>query len=214
MFGLPGNPVSSLVSFELFARPALRQMAGHRRLARPSVVAIADADLARRPDGNARDARRTVSTATTAGCTSCRCRPKAATSSPPPPTQPWPSSPTATRSLPAPRSPRCCWRELAGSPCPDLPPAPPPHGVRRVCSGRGGCVPRQPGASAWSTVCSGGGGCVTSVGCRGSRWRYSRYPGDFMPGTVAVVCRRRVWDGSTRAVSRRSGTSSGEGGRS
>lgn len=51
VFGLPGNPVSSLVSFELFARPALRQMAGHRRLARPSVVAIADADLARRPDG-------------------------------------------------------------------------------------------------------------------------------------------------------------------
>ena len=31
MFGLPGNPVSSLVSFELFARPALRQMMGHRR---------------------------------------------------------------------------------------------------------------------------------------------------------------------------------------
>ena len=29
VFGLPGNPVSSLVSFELFARPALRQMMGH-----------------------------------------------------------------------------------------------------------------------------------------------------------------------------------------
>ena len=29
VFGLPGNPVSSLVSFELFARPALRAMAGH-----------------------------------------------------------------------------------------------------------------------------------------------------------------------------------------
>lgn len=51
VFGLPGNPVSSLVSFELFARPALRQMAGQRRLARPSAVAIADADLRRRPDG-------------------------------------------------------------------------------------------------------------------------------------------------------------------
>ena len=29
-FGLPGNPVSSMVSFELFARPALRRMMGHR----------------------------------------------------------------------------------------------------------------------------------------------------------------------------------------
>ncbi len=31
VFGLPGNPVSSLVSFELLARPALRRMMGHRR---------------------------------------------------------------------------------------------------------------------------------------------------------------------------------------
>ncbi len=30
VFGLPGNPVSSMVSFELFARPALRKMMGHR----------------------------------------------------------------------------------------------------------------------------------------------------------------------------------------
>lgn len=51
VFGLPGNPVSSLVSFEMFARPALRRMMGHQRLARPSVVAVADADLRRRPDG-------------------------------------------------------------------------------------------------------------------------------------------------------------------
>ncbi len=36
MFGLPGNPVSSLVSFELLARPALRQMMGHDDLDRPS----------------------------------------------------------------------------------------------------------------------------------------------------------------------------------
>ena len=28
IFGLPGNPVSSLVSFELLARPALRTMMG------------------------------------------------------------------------------------------------------------------------------------------------------------------------------------------
>ena len=51
VFGLPGNPVSSLVSFELFARPALRRMMGHRRLARPCVIAVADAELPRRPDG-------------------------------------------------------------------------------------------------------------------------------------------------------------------
>ena len=36
IFGLPGNPVSSLVSFEMLARPALRKMAGHRRLGRTS----------------------------------------------------------------------------------------------------------------------------------------------------------------------------------
>ena len=51
VFGLPGNPVSSLVSFELFARPALRQMTGHRELLRPEVPAVADEPLVRRPDG-------------------------------------------------------------------------------------------------------------------------------------------------------------------
>jgi molybdopterin molybdotransferase len=51
VFGLPGNPVSSLVSFELFARPALRQMTGHRALFRPEVPAVADEPLLRRPDG-------------------------------------------------------------------------------------------------------------------------------------------------------------------
>lgn len=35
LFGLPGNPVSSVVTFELFVRPALRRLAGHRRLLRP-----------------------------------------------------------------------------------------------------------------------------------------------------------------------------------
>jgi molybdopterin molybdotransferase len=51
IFGLPGNPVSSLVSFELFARPALLQMAGHRAIHRPEVGAIADEPMHRRPDG-------------------------------------------------------------------------------------------------------------------------------------------------------------------
>jgi molybdopterin molybdotransferase len=51
VFGLPGNPVSSLVSFEMLARPALRRMMGHTRLARQRHVAIADDGLSRRPDG-------------------------------------------------------------------------------------------------------------------------------------------------------------------
>jgi molybdenum cofactor synthesis domain-containing protein len=51
VFGLPGNPVSSLVSFELLARPALRRMMGHPEPYRPSVTAIADGGLRRRPDG-------------------------------------------------------------------------------------------------------------------------------------------------------------------
>ncbi|MGQ9467179.1 MAG: molybdopterin molybdotransferase MoeA [Anaerolineae bacterium] len=36
-FALPGNPVSALVSFELYVRPALRRMAGHTRLRRPEM---------------------------------------------------------------------------------------------------------------------------------------------------------------------------------
>ena len=51
VFGLPGNPVSSLVSFELLARPALRQMMGHPQIDRPQVAAVADDGLPRRPDG-------------------------------------------------------------------------------------------------------------------------------------------------------------------
>jgi molybdopterin biosynthesis enzyme len=53
VFGLPGNPVSSMVSFELFARPGLRRMAGFGdgALERPRVRAVAGEDLRRRPDG-------------------------------------------------------------------------------------------------------------------------------------------------------------------
>ena len=40
IFGLPGNPVSSLVVFELFVRPALLKMAGHTNLFRPTFKAI------------------------------------------------------------------------------------------------------------------------------------------------------------------------------
>lgn len=51
VFGLPGNPVSSMVSFELFARPALRRMMGHETSGRTILDAVADEDLPRRPDG-------------------------------------------------------------------------------------------------------------------------------------------------------------------
>src|SRR5258708_4384009 len=39
IFGLPGNPVSSLLGFELFVRPALLKMAGRPLLHRPRVTA-------------------------------------------------------------------------------------------------------------------------------------------------------------------------------
>ena len=45
VFGLPGNPVSSMVSFELFVRPALLKMAGHKRVFRRVFGAILDEDV-------------------------------------------------------------------------------------------------------------------------------------------------------------------------
>ena len=52
IFGLPGNPVSSLMSFELIARPALRNMMGFGAAShRPEVMAITDEDIVRHEDG-------------------------------------------------------------------------------------------------------------------------------------------------------------------
>ena len=51
VFGLPGNPVSSMVSFELFARSGLRSMMGHEQPVRSPIRGIAGEDLLRRPDG-------------------------------------------------------------------------------------------------------------------------------------------------------------------
>jgi molybdenum cofactor synthesis domain-containing protein len=51
LLGLPGNPVSALVSFELLARPLLRRMAGESVLDRPRITATAGEGLTRRPDG-------------------------------------------------------------------------------------------------------------------------------------------------------------------
>jgi molybdopterin molybdotransferase len=49
-FGLPGNPVSSYVSFEVFVRPALRRMIGVEPLSRPVVRARVSEPL-RSPQG-------------------------------------------------------------------------------------------------------------------------------------------------------------------
>ncbi len=51
VFGLPGNPVSSMVSFELFARPGLRRMMGRLDAERPRISAIAEEPIKRRSDG-------------------------------------------------------------------------------------------------------------------------------------------------------------------
>lgn len=53
VFGLPGNPVSAMVSFELFVRPALRKMAGHSpdTCIRERVRAVVDEPLGRLPHG-------------------------------------------------------------------------------------------------------------------------------------------------------------------
>ncbi|CAN5902162.1 molybdopterin molybdotransferase MoeA [soil metagenome] len=51
VFGLPGNPVSSLVSLALLAVPGLRRLAGRADLDLPQVSATAGAGLGRKPDG-------------------------------------------------------------------------------------------------------------------------------------------------------------------
>jgi molybdopterin molybdotransferase len=50
VFGLPGNPVSAMVSFELFVRPALLRLMGYRKTTRPQYQAIIEEDVAN-PDG-------------------------------------------------------------------------------------------------------------------------------------------------------------------
>ena len=49
VFGLPGNPVSSMVSFEQFVRPSLLKMMGHRQIFRLAVDAILDEDIRKEP---------------------------------------------------------------------------------------------------------------------------------------------------------------------
>jgi molybdopterin molybdotransferase len=49
-FGLPGNPVSVFVSFEVFIRPALLKMMGRKDIFRPEIWAVLETDLRGRPD--------------------------------------------------------------------------------------------------------------------------------------------------------------------
>ncbi|HTT59499.1 MAG TPA: gephyrin-like molybdotransferase Glp [Acidimicrobiales bacterium] len=51
IFGLAGNPVSTLVGFETFVRPALRRLGGHRVLDRLTINMILDCSAPRKPDG-------------------------------------------------------------------------------------------------------------------------------------------------------------------
>ena len=49
VFGLPGNPVSSMVSFEQFVRPSLLKMMGHLRIFRPMIEAILKGEIHKEP---------------------------------------------------------------------------------------------------------------------------------------------------------------------
>jgi molybdopterin molybdotransferase len=49
-FAMPGFPVSALVSFEVFVRPALLKMAGHRRIYRPREQATLAHNVRHSPD--------------------------------------------------------------------------------------------------------------------------------------------------------------------
>lgn len=59
IFGLPGNPVSSLVSYELFCRPGLRKMSGYAEADwdGPTVTATVLSPFGRKPDGKLHFAR-------------------------------------------------------------------------------------------------------------------------------------------------------------
>lgn len=62
LFGLPGNPVSALVSFELFARPAILGMMGASRRFRRHLWAVAEEPLRRSEDGKVHFFRAVLST--------------------------------------------------------------------------------------------------------------------------------------------------------
>ncbi len=50
LLGLPGNPVSAMVSFELFARPAILTMLGKTKLTKPAIDAVLVDEIKRKDD--------------------------------------------------------------------------------------------------------------------------------------------------------------------
>lgn len=50
VFGVPGNPASAMVSFELFIRPAILRLMGHKAVVKPTVRAILAQDQSPTPD--------------------------------------------------------------------------------------------------------------------------------------------------------------------
>ncbi|HKZ17307.1 MAG TPA: gephyrin-like molybdotransferase Glp [Geobacteraceae bacterium] len=49
VFSLPGNPVSTMITFEEFVRPALLKMMGHKRVVKPFVKATLKAPVKKKP---------------------------------------------------------------------------------------------------------------------------------------------------------------------
>jgi molybdopterin molybdotransferase len=49
VFSLPGNPVSTMVTFEEFARPALLKMMGHKRVLKPLIKAVLRNEVRKKP---------------------------------------------------------------------------------------------------------------------------------------------------------------------
>ena len=60
LFGLPGNPVSSFVSFEQFVRPAILKMSGHTDLFRKTICATLTKDIKKKNDGRRHFLRSTL----------------------------------------------------------------------------------------------------------------------------------------------------------
>ena len=49
VFSLPGNPVSCMITFDQFVRPALLKMMGHQRVIKPSVRAVMQETFTKKP---------------------------------------------------------------------------------------------------------------------------------------------------------------------
>ena len=49
VFSLPGNPVSSMITFEQFVRPALLKMMGHQKVIKPFVRAVMQETIKKKP---------------------------------------------------------------------------------------------------------------------------------------------------------------------